>query len=155
MDQLEKAYFFADFTYDELTILRSCTRILEARAGYLLLRQGQPSDNLFIVRTGSVRVMVPSPDEVDVTDNPEQTLVVLGPGECFGEFAFVDRKVSSATVIANEESTVYAIRHDELDRQLLANSTTAAKFYRALLHIIVNRIRNTDIELAIRKALTG
>ena len=44
-----------------------------------------------------------------------------------------------------------ADRYD-LENKLLGNPVPAAKFYKALLHILVTRIRNTDLELAMRKA---
>ena len=154
MDKLASAYFFRNLDRHEIEMVRKVTRVLEAKSGYLLLRQGQPSDDLFIVRTGSVRVMVPSaaPDE-EPSDSAEHTLVVLGPGECFGEFAFIDRKASSASVIANEDSSLYAIFHADLERALEGNPMTAAKVYRSMLDILVERFRNTDIELAVRRAM--
>ena len=41
----------------------------------------------------------------------------------------------------------------DLERTLLAKPESAVKIYKALLQIIVTRIRNTDIELAMRKPL--
>ena len=155
MEKLASTYFLRDLTRSETDVIRAITRIVEAKQGYLILRQGQPSENLYIVRTGSVRVVLPAPGDEEISDNPEQTLVVLGPGECFGEFAFVDRKPSSATVVANVDCTLYAIGHDQMDGRLSANPTMAAKIYKALLHILVGRFRNTDVQLAFRKALGG
>jgi len=154
MDKLAQAYFFRDLDRSEIELVKKVTRILEARRGYILLRQGQPSDDLFIVRSGSVRVMVPTsaPDE-EPNDNPDHTLVVLGPGECFGEFAFIDRKPSSASVVANVDCSLYAIFHADLERVLDSNPMTAAKLYRSMLDILVGRFRNTDVELAVRRAV--
>lgn len=154
MDKLANAYFFRDLDRHEIELVRKVTRILEAKSGYLILRQGQPSDDLYIVRSGSVRVMLPSPaPDEEPSDQAEHTLVVLGPGECFGEFAFIDRKPSSASVLANEDSTLYGIFHADLERVLESNPMTAAKVYRSMLDILVGRFRNTDIELAVRRAV--
>jgi CRP-like cAMP-binding protein len=155
MEKLSGTYFFRDLDAAEMETLSSITRVVEARKGELILRQGQPSENLFIVRTGSVRVIVSAADQEEIPSSPDQTLVVLGPGECFGEFAFVDRKNSSATVAANEDSTLYALSHRDLDERLLVRPSTAAKIYKALLGILVSRFRNTDLELAMRKAIGG
>ncbi len=154
MERFADAYFFRDLEEKEIEELRAITRIVEATRGTLLLRQGQPSESLYVVRTGSVRVLLPyGEDEEDIPTAPERTLVVLGPGECFGEFAFVDRKPSSATVVAKEDSTLYALAHRDLDAKLQGSPSTAAKIYKSLLHILVSRFRNTDIEMAMRRAV--
>ena len=156
MDKLQSTYFFRGFDASESATLKSLCRIVEARKGDLILRQGQASDHLYIVRTGSVKVNVrPGDDDEEAPAGDGPTLIVLGPGECFGEFAFVDRKPSSATVLANEDATLYRLYHQDLDDRLLANPATAAKFYKALLDVMVARFRNTDIELAVRKAILG
>ena len=155
MDKLADAYFFRALDGNEIAVLRGLTTIRDVRKGEFILRQGQPSDELFIVRSGSVRVLVPIPDDVEVKEASDQTLVVIGPGECFGEFAFVDGKPTSAAVQAAEDGSVYAIRRADLERTLLANDRSAVKIYKALVHILVSRVRNTDIELVMRKALGG
>jgi len=152
MDQLAQAYFFRALDADELALLHTLARSTEVPQGAVILKQGQSSEHLYVVRSGSVRVMIPFPGE-DLPTRSEQTLVVLGPGECFGEFAFVDGKPSSATVIAGEDAALYSIAHRDLEAKLLARPETAAKIYKALLHILVSRIRNTDLELAMRKAV--
>ena len=64
-------------------------------------------------------------------------------------------KLFSAAVQAAEDGSVYVISHADIDRTLLARPESAIKIYKALLHIIVSRFRNTDIELAMRKAFGG
>ena len=152
MDKLAETYFFKDLSSAELETLSRVTKIQDAKKDQLILSQGEVSDDLFIVRTGSVRVLIPTPEGIDV-ETADQTLVVLGPGECFGEFAFVDRKPVSASVRAKEDSTVYAIAFQKLDEALRGEPETALKIYKALLHILVSRFRNTDIELAMRRAI--
>ena len=152
MDKLADTYFFKDLEGDEIETLKRITEIRDVEKSERILNQGQPSDRLFIVRTGSVRVLLPMTEEMQAEDIEEQTLVTLGPGECFGEFAFVDRNPTSAAVEAAEDGSVYVIKHADLDATLLANPPSAVKILRALLHILVERFRNTDIELAMRRA---
>ena len=152
MEKLAETYFFKDLNSSEQEILKEITKIREVAKGEIILKQGQSSDELFIVRTGSVRVLIPVPEGVVVDDSSEKTLAVLNPGECFGEFAFVDHKPASATVQAVSDSTVYAIGHADIERTLLGDPASAVKIYKALLNILVSRFRNTDIELAMRKA---
>ena len=60
MEKLLETYFFRSLDEAERRRLLSIARVVETRKGDLVLRQGQPTDNLYIVRSGSVRVMLPA-----------------------------------------------------------------------------------------------
>ena len=153
MERLKDTYFLTDLDADEFRTLESLTTIRFVKKEETIICQGQPADELFIVRTGSVKVLLSVPEGMDAIDAADQTLVVLGPRECFGEFAFVDRQPSSATVQAAEDSTLFVLRHADLDRTLLADPVSACKIYKALVGVLVSRFRHTDVELALRKAV--
>ena len=155
MEELGRTYFFRNLDGAELELVKDLTSILEVKTDEIIIEQGHASDHLYIVRTGKVRVMVPLPEDAPEGSTPDQTLVVLGPGECFGEFAYVDGEPASARCVAGEDTTVYAIARDKLEPVLLKHPHAASMMYRALVHVLVSRFRNTDIELAIRRAMGG
>jgi CRP-like cAMP-binding protein len=63
--------------------------VVEAPAGQVLARAGEPGDRFFLIVDGAVRIEV-SPD----------THHRAGPGEFFGEMSLLDGEPRSATVVA-------------------------------------------------------
>lgn len=59
--------------------------------GELVFREGDLGDFVYMIRRGRAEV-------VRQTESGEQSLAILGPGECFGEMAVLDKKPRSATV---------------------------------------------------------
>jgi CRP-like cAMP-binding protein len=74
--------------------------------------------------------------------------VHLGPREAFGEFSFADRRPASATVVATEPTEVWEIPYADLDQLLASDPAIALKVFRAMLGMVVGRLRRTDADLA-------
>ena len=66
---------------------------------------------------------------------------------CFGEFSFVDRQPASASVLAQQASTIYAIEYTDLDDLFADDPHLAGKLLRSILKMVVSRFRNTDANL--------
>ena len=76
-------------------------------AGDIIIREGDLSDEVYVIRSGTVEVLVSGGVIADVPGAPRFAQVVrLGQGQLFGEMALVDRGVRSATVRCVEDSTV-------------------------------------------------
>lgn len=60
--------------------------------GEIIVQQGKPVSNFFMITAGSVDVVIDSPHY------PETTLATLGPGQFFGEVELVGDKTAIATV---------------------------------------------------------
>ena len=71
--------------------------------GQVVCTEGEPSDHLYVVRTGRVRVLVQSPR------GEEMTLSVLGPGETIGELSMIDGQPRSASVEALSDAQLVAL----------------------------------------------
>jgi len=75
-------------------------------AGETIVREGDPSDELYIIQKGMVEVIVPYGAIADIPGPPELTPVVqLGEGQIFGEIGLIDRGARSATVRALVDGT--------------------------------------------------
>jgi voltage-gated potassium channel len=85
---------------EEVPILKGCsqrqlrrvakiTRVLDAAAGTMLTRRGEPGDEFFLILDGTVNVHV-----------SEEKSVPLGPGAFFGEMSLLDGGTRSATVVS-------------------------------------------------------
>jgi CRP-like cAMP-binding protein len=73
--------------------------------GTVLFRQGDPSDTMFVVAAGSVRLTLGSGAEV-------QEIAVLGPGDFFGEISLLTGESRSATAEVVEDSRLLVVGRD-------------------------------------------
>jgi CRP-like cAMP-binding protein len=73
------------------------------KSGEIILREGERSDSMFIIISGSVRVE---------TKHKGKTveLAVLKGGDFFGEVALLTGKKRTATVVANESASLLEMR---------------------------------------------
>jgi len=120
---------------DEATLdtLAAALRIRRFRKGETVFHQGDPGDALFIVASGSVKVVLPSDEGAEPA-----IVAVLGPGEFFGELALLDGAPHSATIVAIEGTETLVLHRDaflaliddqpELRRALLASLAVEQKF---------------------------
>lgn len=87
---------FADFSRDELQEVIAGMEVRTYGPADLLCREGEPGDSLLCITDGKVEVSTKAPDGQDVV------LKQLGPGDFFGEVAFLTGKARTATITALE-----------------------------------------------------
>jgi putative peptide zinc metalloprotease protein len=82
-------------------------RPILAAAGEVIVRQGEPADACYLVRSGQVEV-------VAVEEGGEHVLATLAAGELFGESALLTDAPRSATVRATEVTELLALHRADL-----------------------------------------
>lgn len=117
--------------------------VSEIPPGASIVREGFSMENLYIVLSGTVEVVLPGKSE-GVSD---VKLDELGPGDCFGEYTFIDRQAASASIRAVDQVSLYAIPFDTLQKFLNDHPIVAAIVYRNLIEILVARLRASNAEL--------
>jgi CRP/FNR family transcriptional regulator len=107
-------------------------RVRRFRRGETVFHQGDPGDALFVVSTGSVKVVLPSDEGAEPA-----IVAILGPGEFFGELAILDGAPHSATIVAVEATETLVLRRDAF----LALIDSDPELRRALLASLAGEIR--------------
>jgi eukaryotic-like serine/threonine-protein kinase len=127
--------FFGAFADPELWEVVKLGLWEKVRAGTALVREGEAGDFFCIVIDG----------EMHVSKN-KKLLTVLGPGECFGEMAYLSLNghQRGATVSANADSRILRMRVADLDH---ASLTCRSKFDRAFIGILVDRLNLANTRL--------
>lgn len=131
--------------FDELMLARlaNCIQELSARQGDKVFSQGDQGDELFLVRRGSVRIMLP------LEGGKRHHLATIGRGGFFGELAFLDRGVRSADVEAKESIDLFALSRSQFDEVCHTDSFPGVEVFVRLAIAIAERLRQTDLELRI------
>ena len=101
------------------------------RSGDMLLREGEMGDEMYIVRSGKIRIFKGrGADAV--------TLAILGPGEYVGEMSLLGEYPRSASAAAQSDTEVTAI-----DRHTFRGSVTDP-IVLDIMHKMADRIRELD-----------
>jgi tRNA A-37 threonylcarbamoyl transferase component Bud32 len=127
--------FFRRFAEPELWELVRVGLWERVPAGTELVRVGEPGDFFCLLVEGEARV----------TKN-RKLLTVLGPGECFGEMAYLslDRRERGATVTAAKDSHIVRIRIADLEK---ATAACRSNVDRAFIGILVERLNLANTRL--------
>jgi CRP-like cAMP-binding protein len=79
------------------------SRGYEYKAGQVIFRQGYPSDTAYVIQSGKVEIYHELPD------GSEKPIVVLGPGQMFGEYGVLDDAPRSASARAMEDTVLMTV----------------------------------------------
>jgi extracellular factor (EF) 3-hydroxypalmitic acid methyl ester biosynthesis protein len=127
------------FNPDLLKRLLDHTEVATYRAGERIIEEGAPNDTIYIIRQGLVRV--------EHSRRAGVGLVQLGPGDVIGEMAFLQGLPASASVFADEEVDVLALRRSRLAALLQADPPLVARLYEALAVMLAGKLRDTTDRL--------
>jgi CRP/FNR family cyclic AMP-dependent transcriptional regulator len=102
-----------------------------------IFREGDESTELYVIREGEVEIVKES------TGHPPLTLARLGPGDFFGEMAFVDQRPRSATALARRPLAVNVLPAGVLERVMDAHVGTAIYLSNVICKIMARRLNVT------------
>jgi CRP-like cAMP-binding protein len=113
------------------------------RAGEILIDEGVPNEELHLVVSGHLRVMLPAND----TRPHPVHLAELGVGAITGEYSAFDKRAASARVSAVEDTDLLTLRATDFVTALDQDPDAAKHVYRNLLELLIERLRAQDAEV--------
>ena len=114
VDLLKSVPLFAGCSKTELRRLAATADEIDVRDGYVLMREGRPGREFFVLVEGSV----------EVTRNGRK-LSELGPGDWFGEIALLTKVPRTASVVATSAVRALVVT-DRAFRQLVETMPSIA-----------------------------
>jgi CRP/FNR family cyclic AMP-dependent transcriptional regulator len=136
---LRRVLYFKDVEEAVLLALWPSFRERRLKKGDVLFRAGDPGEELYLIRDGSIVVSKP------VTGRVEQVLSRLASGEVFGEMSvFGDERRRSATCQAEIDSMLYSLDRDSLNRFVAGSPLAAAKFFQQMAQVAFQRLRDSS-----------
>ena len=103
---LERASLLRALTPEQRRRLEPDIRTLAVRRGERVYAPGEPSDELFVVKTGVVKLCATT------ADGREIVLAFANPGDTFGELAVVDEAPRDHRAEAHEDAVVCGVGRD-------------------------------------------
>lgn len=114
----------------------------KVKAGEQVMRQGESGDSFFVVESGFLRVL--GHIELDERRQVSPGVCDLRAGDVVGEVVLFDKGPRSASVNAIEDSVLIEINGPKLMKFLQQHSDIGFEFMRALMEVMVARLRSTN-----------
>lgn len=121
--------------------------ILELEQGATVIEEGKVNLNLYVVLSGEFQVSLPAGPQ----RYGEVALATRHAPDCFGEYAFIDYKLASASVSATRESRLFKIAFNILDNFIDSDAELGRSIYENILLLVIARLRADDVELDLFK----
>jgi SulP family sulfate permease len=120
------------------TIVAACQRI-EAKAGDILIRQNEPSNDILFIEAGHAAVEIPSEGGKGTI-----RLATVGPGAIVGEMAFYLGEKRSASIVAEEPMVVWAFTRAAMERLQAEEPAAALRFHSGMAAMLAKRLTRTN-----------
>jgi sulfate permease, SulP family len=129
---------------DDSTIhaLRECVHERTLHAGEAIFSVGDSGDELFLIRRGTVRILLP------LKGGKYHHLATFSCGDYFGEMGFIDGHPRSANAIASTDCELYVLSRKKFNIRVYDNAVLGARVFARIASAISARLRQTDSELS-------
>jgi len=131
---LQGIELFKSLAADDMKRLAMMLRRRTLKKGEVLFRKGDEGTTFYIVRTGSIKIVLPS------RMGDEVAPAIFSEGDFFGEMALLDGMTRSADAVALEETEVLALNR----RDFLAFLRSNEGAIQAVFSYLSMRLRRTD-----------
>ncbi len=111
------------------------------KAGEKIFARGETGDELFLIRKGLVRIMLP------LNGGKARHISSLGRGDFFGEMAFLDGDARSADAIAFNDVELYALSRKTFDAFADEHKKVGLNLMEGLASALAGRLRYSNLEL--------
>jgi SulP family sulfate permease len=126
---------------ETLEEIRSLAEIRTYKKGELIYSEGEGNGEIFLIRRGSVRIMLPYPGRKSVH------LSTLGQNNFFGEFSFLEGAPHYTDTVAGSDTDVYCISREAYDLFSKQHKKASLHFMLSLAAVLAERLRLTRSEL--------
>jgi SulP family sulfate permease len=121
--------------------LMGCVTERTLSPGQPVFSYGNEGDEIFLVRRGSVRIMLP------LEGGKWHHLATIGRGDFFGEISFLDRGARSADTEAKAQTDLFVLSRARFNTISRLDASLGVQVFARMAFTIAERLRGTDAEL--------
>ena len=141
--ELHEVELFAGRKEQTLAALEQCMEKRSVAKGDTIFSRGDAGDELFLIRRGAVRIVLP------LSDRQAHHLGTFGRGAFFGEMAFLDGEVRSADAVAFTDTELYVLSRRAFDKFAEEHKKLGLKLMEGIASVLASRLRYTNAELRV------
>lgn len=121
---LKKTYFFQSLKMHELDELVGHMRAQKITKGLTIIKQGDPGFSFYLIVSGRVSVWVKKAFT-------KAKVAELFPDQFFGEMTLISNEPRSATVVAEEDTSLFVLNRIDFEKILMKNPAVAQELRKA------------------------
>ena len=142
-EAISRVPLFARLTDDQISRLARLAQVRLYGSGEVIFRVDDPSEGLFIVLEGTVKITR------EIADVGEETLAVLRTGEHFGEMSLIDDDAArSATATAHHRVRALLLPRQGLRDLMFVDRDLAHDLLWRFVRRLTSRVRETNDRLS-------
>lgn len=149
IEWLEESVFLCKLSSEDSVLLGNLFDVSAHTVGDVVVRQGEPGGQLFLMRSGSAMITCDSDGEsVRVAD--------IGEASMFGEMSFLTGDAIRATVTVSEDSVIYSLSRGAYSQMMVNNQDLVySLFAHMLMHAGSVIRRMNDERIALHRQISG
>ena len=128
------------FADEELSRFAGFCELRKMDEGTTVFIENMPGESLFLIRKGTIRI------SKMFAEGDEQTLIVLGPEDIFGEMAVVDGLPRSATARVAEDAELISLKKQDFEKLGQEDGALALKLLINIAKVFSRRVREASDE---------
>jgi SulP family sulfate permease len=141
--ELHEVELFAGRKAETLAALDLCMERRSVAAGTNIFSRGDAGGELFLIRRGAVRIMLP------ISDRQAHHLGTFGRGAIFGEMGFLDGAARSADALAFVDTELYVLSRSAFDSFTESHKKLGLQLMEGIASVLASRLRYTDAEMRV------
>ncbi|HDN59046.1 MAG: hypothetical protein DRP88_02380 [Candidatus Neomarinimicrobiota bacterium] len=126
---------------EEVKLLSEKFRATHYKEGDVIIEEGNPSSELYVIDKGRVSVQIYSTR----AKGEKEIIAYLKDGDVMGEFSFIDGAPRSASVIAEEDTRLICADYLELHRFLDEHEHIGYIFLKNIARILTAKLRSMNL----------
>lgn len=138
---LHEIELFSGFSKESLEALAKHLDEVKYKQGDLIFEAGAESDEIYFVKRGTVRIVIP------LSSGVGYHIATFTRGGFFGDMAFLDRGKRSANAVAVNDTSIYILSRSTFNELVKEYPEVSGKFFERLAYVIAHRLRQSDKEL--------